>query len=621
MLAFRLEPFADESLNGYLQRLAEENFLSSASLLLSTQGLTLKAQYSPAEIEVLAQLTQQPADRLQPLAAFHHVQGSLRAGYFLRRKGIAVCPTCLAQAPYIRQAWHHELVTACPTHSLQLLDLCPQCARVIEPGRGPFLRCRCGQSLCEPALAKAAHAADRWVSGILAGDPHSIDALRQQLEWTEALPQDIDQFVLFLANLERDQPQRRRKAMTFAQAQAINQAGYAIGRDLQRNFQAFVLSRIAQANQLRSSRFLLNLGPWYRALTKVFDTPPYQAVMRILAEALVQHADAPINRKIKHICAQQLALKSCYTAAEAARALGTSADRIFMLVKSQQLPGHILQSSSTEYCVVDRQAVDQHREAALAVMHGRDLLKALNITRRIRDRLVESGALQRVGDADKPLFARGEFWRRDVQQLLQVLRDNCSPLPLSTGLTLDEISGRRFSAEQANELYRAIFAGAIRPRDQLPNVDGLLAYRFDEAELREAVVGESTVSEWTITELSQASGWKHESIKSWIERGYLECRQLEVQGRKTRRISLPHLIRFMSNHLVLADVAKRLNSKSIWLSNSLKCRGAFAEGAHATAHGTQRGLLVSTDRLMQLAVGKVPARGVQQTQHEEVETR
>lgn len=618
MLAFLPEPFLDESLNGYLQRLAEANFLSSASLLLSARGLTLKAQYTPAEIELLANLTQQSAGRLRQLAEFHQVQGSLQAGYFLRRKGIAVCPECLAQAPYIRQAWHHELVTACPIHSRQLLEQCPQCARAIEPGRCPFLGCRCGQSFCEAPLATPAQDADLWVSGILLGAPNSIDALRQQLEWEEELPQDIDQFVLFLANLQRDEPQRRRKAMTFAQAQAINHAAYAIGQDLQRNFQAFVLSRVQQANQLRSSRFLQNLGPWYRALTKVFDTQPYHVVMRLLAQALVEQANAPINRKIKHISAQQLALKSSYTAAEAARALGTSADRIFMLVKSQQLPGHILQSVSTEYCVVDRQAVDQQREAARAVMLGRDLLKALNITRRIRDRLVESGALQRVTAEEKPLFARGEFWRRDVQRLLEVLANNYSPAPLSSGLTLHEISGRRFSQAQANELYRAIFSGTICPREQLPGVTGLLAFRFDEAELRAAITDETPVDEWTITELSQASGWKHESIKSWIECGFLECRQLEVQGRKTRRISLPHLIRFMSTHLVLADVAKRLGSKSIWLSNSLKCRGALAEGAHATSRGTKRGLLVSTDHLMQLAVGKVPARVVQQTQHEEV---
>lgn len=607
MLAFLLKPHADESLNGYLQRLAAENFLSSANQFLRTQGLVLKLQYTPAELESLARLSQQDVALLQQMAEFRQVHGSLRSGYFLRRKGIAVCPACLAEAPYVRQAWHHELVTACPTHALQLLDECPQCARVIEPDRGSVLVCRCGQSLCQPDLAVEAAAADLWVSGILAGDERSVAAWRSALEWTGEVPEDVDQFVLFLANLKREQPQRRRKAMTFAQAREINQASYAIGNDLLRNFQAFVLACIERANQLLSSRFVLNLGPWYRALTRDFASPPYQALMNLVAVALVQHAQAPINRKIKYICAQQLALKNSYTAAEAARALGTSAERLFMLVKSQQLPGHILQSASTEYCVLDRLAVEQHREAALSVLHGRDLLKALNITRRIRDRLIESGVLQRVGDQERPLFARGEFWRRDVQQLLHVLETHYSPLPLKAALTLDEISGRRFSHEHANELYRAIFMGKIRPRERLAEVEGLLAYRFDESELQAWIPVEKALPEWTLTELSQASGWKHESIKSWIDGGYLKCHEPAVGGRKTRRVSLPQLIDFLSSHLVLADIARRMDSKSVWLSNALGHRGALAEGAHPTAQGTQRGLLVSTDRLMLLALGKAPA--------------
>lgn len=39
MLAFPLTPYADESLNGFLLRLSEENFLGSSSTLLRAAGV------------------------------------------------------------------------------------------------------------------------------------------------------------------------------------------------------------------------------------------------------------------------------------------------------------------------------------------------------------------------------------------------------------------------------------------------------------------------------------------------------------------------------------------------------------------------------------------------------
>ena len=69
MLAFIPETdFADESLNGYLLRLAEENFLGSTTALLRPIGIRLKAQYSPRELQAIAEYHGLELQQLQRLA-------------------------------------------------------------------------------------------------------------------------------------------------------------------------------------------------------------------------------------------------------------------------------------------------------------------------------------------------------------------------------------------------------------------------------------------------------------------------------------------------------------------------------------------------------------------------
>jgi hypothetical protein len=602
MLAFLPEPHADESLNGYLQRLAAENFLSSANQFLRTQGLVLKLQFTPAELEALAQLMQQDVVLLQQLAEYRQVRGSLRSGYFLRRKGIACCPACLAQAPYIRQAWHHELVTACPTHGLKLIDHCPQCESSLDLNRGAVGQCRCGCVLTETDTTPA-DAASVFISSLLMAHPGGAVAL---WPWDEvrALPEDIDRFLVFLANLGMLTPQRRGAAISFSRALEINQACYAIAQDLPVRFRDFVESKVQAANRLESSRFIKNLGRWYQELNTSFTSEAYASIRETAYRVILEQANAPINRKMKQIGAELLGLKSTFTAAEATRLLGSSADRIFSLVKSGRLPGKILNGSSVEFCLVDRAAVEAEQRAAAELIAGKDLLKVLNITRRVRERLVECGVLVRVADTEKPLFAKGDYRIQDIQRLVEVLDAGCSNSGATELIGLDEISAKRYSSLQTSELYRQIFAGHIKPVLKMAGVRGLAAFKFDQDEIKSHLCEETSLFDLTITDLTKLTRWKHETIKAWVESGVLASRTERHNGHCKVFISVANLVNFLSTHVVVADAAARLGSKSIWVAAPLKKKGALTEEVHITSAGSRRGLLFSTDALINLASGR-----------------
>ncbi|MDO4264796.1 MAG: TniQ family protein, partial [Deinococcus sp.] len=86
------------------------------------------------------------------------------AGYRPTRAGLACCPVCLAQSPFLRREWRLSFVTACPAHGVELLDACPECGAAYAPlsndlGRGrswvgqrepPFAWCaECGHDFRE----------------------------------------------------------------------------------------------------------------------------------------------------------------------------------------------------------------------------------------------------------------------------------------------------------------------------------------------------------------------------------------------------------------------------------------------------------------------------------------
>lgn len=592
-LPFSSAPYEDESFTGYLMRLAEENLLDSSTRLFLQAGLRFKARYSRSEVHQLGETYGLDPSALQAMAAFPSVRGGMRNTRFLRSAQLPVCPECLREHGYVRQLWHHVLVTACPVHRTALLGQCPDCEAPITPGPGGYQSCRCGCVFAQ-ITSLPAETPQLFVADLL--------AVHASVVWAgfANLPDDIESFWLYLANLVMAEPHRKNAPINWGKALEINRAANQFADDLPSRFHTFVLSRVQAANALQTSRFIANLGRWYFELNHAFADDAYTAIREVAYRVLLEHARAPLNRKMKQIGAELLNLKANFTAAETARQLGSSADRIVALVKSGQLKGGMLQGGVSEYCLVARAEVEAHKEAAAGFVSGKDVLKVLGVSRRTRDRLLEVGLLTAVPANQRPLFAKGDFRLAEAEALLARLSLGHAGHSNAKLIMLDEISGKRFSDAQAGELLRKIFAGELKPVARLPAVHGVKAFCFDEEAVMAAVKTAPSSIELTITELTQLTRWKHESIKSWIDQGFLPARR-EPGGKHRVYVALADLITFLSTYVVAGDSAERLGSKTLWLMKPLETAGVFARGAHQTSSGNQRGVLFSVDALINVA--------------------
>lgn len=137
MPALGIKPLPDESLIGFIFRLAARRRMSSAWRLASSCGferftnqpkpewlrsLAAVAQLEPASLEAIS--FGPPDDRrgtfrdvVLPSNVFDGIGG-------VRRR---VCPRCLSESAHHRTFWHLSFVAACPVHCLELVDHCRSC--------------------------------------------------------------------------------------------------------------------------------------------------------------------------------------------------------------------------------------------------------------------------------------------------------------------------------------------------------------------------------------------------------------------------------------------------------------------------------------------------------------
>lgn len=593
MLTFLPPAFADESANGYFLRLAQENFVGSPSALFRAAGVRFKARYSAAELETLSEVLGIDHSGLGKLAGFPKVVGGLSQGRFLRTSTVPVCVECLRTSKYIRQVWHHQMCTACPEHRAALMHYCPECSEPLDLKRHCLATCRCGYDLTA-ADTQPAEPESLWMADLLLTDGAAL------LPGLQEKSEDLDEFLLFLANLTLAEPHRKNAPLSLDKAQDVCRAAYQIGRDLLPSFRAWVEARVEATNRMQSSRFMRNLGTWYHELNARFSEAAYSPVREIANQVVLEKAIAPINRKIKQIGAERLGQKGTLTANEAARTLKSSPDRIFALVKSGELEGKILQGATTEFCLVTQDAVKAHQLAAADFIYGKDMQKLLGMSRCTRVRMAELGLLCPVPEKERPPFARGEYRQSEAQNVLKRLTESCPEIiePPSS-LSLTEISGRRFSAEQSNEIFRNIFSGAFPPLGRLPGAPGFSGLRWDEKAVKALVLRAPAPVEFSVTELAKLTGWKCDTIRALIDRRYLPA---SVRNGRPY-ISAEGLCRFSSSYVLLADVASRLGSLSVWLAPLMKKAGVLVTDP---AGEIVAPLLLSIDALVNVVSERAP---------------
>lgn len=159
-------PYQDEILQGesgqgYVLRMSLGNGLRGAVTVKSLRGKTHAMAFDASDAPYLAHWfgasEQHLTFALEQVPEGVRSHGCRYAGhplgrsYFLVRSFPRVCPECIEEFGYCRQAWDLALCVACTRHQRLLIDTCPLCARALSWNRGMMNACVCSSLWTESA--------------------------------------------------------------------------------------------------------------------------------------------------------------------------------------------------------------------------------------------------------------------------------------------------------------------------------------------------------------------------------------------------------------------------------------------------------------------------------------
>jgi hypothetical protein len=212
-----LEPIPDESLTGYIFRLASYRRLTSARALAAECGfdrftdqpqlawLEALAQTSGVEVHKLAAISMGPFDY-----QYSWWRGQRFRRRLLNRRSVAdrrLCPQCMSELEYHRAVWNLKYIAACPIHRCLLIDMCAVCDAPLRWQGRSLSRCPCDADLrkvTSPLVSDIDAETTGAVYGLL-GDPHfqaAADRMRAMPPFQGLLGSDIAEF-LFRLGVER----------------------------------------------------------------------------------------------------------------------------------------------------------------------------------------------------------------------------------------------------------------------------------------------------------------------------------------------------------------------------------------------------------------------------------
>ncbi len=615
-LIVHLTPYLDESLHGFLRRVSERNLAPGVKAFLSSFGMKLRPTFSDTELARLAGILGVDAE---DLAVRQWSPDNRNPMLRLKHQSVErdkVCPCCIEEQSYRRIGWAHVLVTACPRHGILLLTKCAACGDDINAD-GQLDHCACGHPYAQ-GPTRSASDQELGLSALLLGVEH-VGRHSLPPTWSTGVPagDTVDLLCLLGQQFTHESrvaplPKPSRGRASGDDVIVWGQTGFDLLLQWPSRFDQVLSARLASTEGPGLAK---RLGGWYRALHQRYVDPAHDCLREALVQHLSRNFDGHLNLRISTIDPQHLKEKCWLTSEEAGRLIGIGAQLVRSAVMTGEIRGKQSVKGMNRFVSIHRDVAEEVRQNRLRFVTTTEVRRRLGVSKVVFERLMQSGALDKKTKSQRPPLVSAEFLAKDVDTLISRLSEGVQPRALDKSLWagLQDISIKRGIPDASIcVVMQKILLQDIRPVAVLPGVSGIGGLRFDLTEIKACLEEKQPEHVLSITELSRLQGWKHESIKSWIDAGFLQARIEQIQGQSRVLIPLAALLGFMSEFAVLADLARRTDTKSIWLLRGLMPAGISPVLAPVGSKGVKRGLLLRIDDLV--AASQLNKRGQPQGQ-------
>jgi len=432
-LPLKIRPFPDESIMGFLVRLAERNGFECVSWLYELASVNVQTCVSTRDLTKLSEVSGVPKETLETMRFVPDDNRNVTfRGHNLRRHFVSgstrrFCPDCLTKSPYYK--WHWDLTTVhfCLEHQMLLIDKCPGCKKNIPWYNPAALLCSCGFDLRDSPREKV-NSTDTRATEILVASLSGV--VPDEGSPFKNLPYNgwVELFLVLHAGVFESQESKRRLIrQNNPDLHKILQRGYEISLDWPKNFYKLLDQiRVQRRSSEGSYGYKKSFGRFYNDVSRIQDQSVRQIVQDSFRRYILQNGDIGVTRRTSRIIRFDDRLKATYyTLKETSNFLKMHSSKVVKLINAGllvQLENHtgkgqprLILASSVHACA----------EISERFINKEEALSVFAINTNIMKQLVKRGMIRQYGSE----ISKANEWLVDsgeIADLLESIKNKCS---------------------------------------------------------------------------------------------------------------------------------------------------------------------------------------------------
>lgn len=567
------QPQRDESLLGYLQRLAGANGLTGNELIKAFQEasdedvtdwfctMTLPVSWLPVSSEL-----RQPKTKALKVWSLQYKR---------------FCSCCLAERAYWKESWDLTLVTSCSIHEVPLQDRCPGCSAKMDRDAMLANCCKsCGYFLSSRnAPAIAAEDACAWMTAAMetrlrqeyVSGGSDLDALTY-----EQLHALSTRLAVRIVRSENSKPLKLANSGSLEVSRELAQAAGEILMNWPRAFRDLLSDLRSTRSSGMGWKLASAFGPIYRDIHHDLQAPCF-AFVRVEFESFVQQAwEAPLAKRNRYLSENTITGHRWVSIDEAARLTGLHKSCVQRLHDHGEVASReIVHSSGRKSKVVD---VGQVRDLALLMQKAvnlRQAAKHLHINLERVRQLITGGILKFYGGKPKV----GEKWLIDIESLSGLRLERMHAPPGNTLVSVNYLAKHHLpTGGGLVEMIGAIQSGelkAFRDLDQSKATVGHWLLRPQDLTgwMQQALQKSSDFPGITVAKAAVLLGVKEEVAYAMVRLGILWSTSVR-RGRSTLQMVKPAAIeRFRRRYILGPELAVFLGMSPKHITHHLWMNG------------------------------------------------
>ena len=558
MLPIRPHPIPNESLRGYIGRVALANGYSGPDWMM--RHLSGKALHQ----STLATISAAIGKSTSQLAGLEGIiPGDTDARHlcvlggrrlpsdFWRLSLRQICPRCLAESGFAEASWEDMRRVTCAIHQTTLVDACPSCSQPLSWTLGGLTRCQCGMDLCsvEPEAASSSLlVAERYAFGGTESSNPPFPAV-----WLDLSDRQRLKLISLLGDLAPSA-----EAMACITHAKVRLAMQTAGRILS-DWPAGLMKALETIDRGEPS-LRRSLGRFLSKVDALPTAPAFVPLREAISHYVGEVRTAPCHPQVlKHRNATAFRKRSVGIARASAE-LALARGSVKKLIRAGRLAGRVAAAGKRCFTSIPPNAVEAYRSLRTASLTTREVRLEFGLSRDRFRELCHAGILPVLEGRDQTEQAVWRIDRHRLDVLKRQLDDAASASP--TEATENVISlatacrTRLIEGELALTLS-AILDGRLPVIGRLKGlavIPSLVVDADRHLELRDEWRTEQS-NTLSIVEVAEQMAVKQEVAYHLVRQGLLQTATAATH-RRNQRVAMQQLQEFKTAYVWLRDLAR-----------------------------------------------------------------